>query len=86
MNEHHRNSRIRLITGKNTKIMHSKQKDYHSYLLRLWRVREGEGESWRASLQEVETGDLLGFAELDELFDYLEGLQDQASDQTRRVS
>jgi hypothetical protein len=46
------------------------QSDYQSYLLRLWRVREGE-EGWRASLESAQTGERKGFATLDSLFDYV---------------
>jgi hypothetical protein len=44
--------------------------DYQSYLLRLWRVKEGEG-GWRASLESAQTGQRKGFATLDALFDYV---------------
>lgn len=54
-------------------MMGSGEKDYHSYLLRLWRVKE-DGHTWRASLQEVQSGELYGFTELGELFAYLEEL------------
>ena len=43
---------------------------YQSYLLRLWRVKEGE-EGWRASLESAQTGERKGFATLDALFDYV---------------
>jgi hypothetical protein len=46
------------------------QSDYQSYLLRLWRTREGE-EGWRASLESAQTGECKGFATLDALFDYV---------------
>ena len=54
------------------------QKDYQSYLLRLWRVKD-DGDSWRASLQDVRSGKLLGFSDLEELFAYLGELLEQAS-------
>jgi hypothetical protein len=44
--------------------------DYQSYLLRLWRVKEGE-EGWRASLESARTGERKGFATLSALFDYV---------------
>ena len=47
------------------------QADYLSYVLRLWQAREDGETSWRASLQTVPAGERLGFAGLDELFDYL---------------
>jgi hypothetical protein len=60
--------------------------DYLSYLLRLWRVRDGEkpscgaGEAhraeeqgiWRVSLHSVHTGEQQSFASLDDLFAFLQ--------------
>jgi hypothetical protein len=44
--------------------------DYLSYLLRLW--REGEpGHNWRASLENVATGERRGFAGLGDLISFL---------------
>ena len=50
------------------------QDDYRSYLMRLWRVRLEEGSAWRASLEEVPTGELHGFPNLTALMSYLKGL------------
>jgi hypothetical protein len=50
------------------------QSDYHSYLLRMWRVKDEAGGSWRASLEEVDSGELHGFADLAALLGYLETL------------
>ena len=47
------------------------QPDYLSYLLRLWRVEGGRQAIWRASLKSSSTGEQVGFASLEELFDYL---------------
>ena len=60
-------------------MMGSGEKDYHSYLLRLWRVKE-DGHTWRASLQEVQSGELHGFTETGELFAYLEELLSLGAD------
>jgi hypothetical protein len=49
------------------------QSDYHSYLLRLWRVKE-DGDDWRASLEDVVTGELHGFTDLGALMAYLKEL------------
>lgn len=46
---------------------------YHAYLLRLWRV-ENDGITWRAHLENVETGEKLGFASLEALMVYLQSL------------
>jgi len=39
---------------------------YRAYLLRLWQVDDGTRATWRASLQDVRSGQRLGFAGLDE--------------------
>jgi hypothetical protein len=46
--------------------------DYHAGLLRLW--RDGPGGPWRASLQDAESGERIGFADLEQLFAYLRRL------------
>jgi hypothetical protein len=48
------------------------QRDYASYLLRLWRVGDAEGPTWRASLKSVHNGQQVGFASLADLFAFLE--------------
>lgn len=53
--------------------------DYLAYLLRLWQVNGGNGPSdsgnpkpvWRASLEDPSTRERIGFAGLEELFDFL---------------
>lgn len=47
------------------------RRDYRSYLLRLWRVGPEEA-AWRASLESPHTGELTGFASLEDLFAFLE--------------
>ena len=45
--------------------------DRLSFVIRLWLVHdEGEG-TWRVSLRSVQTGEHLGFANLEEAFGYL---------------
>ena len=52
-------------------------RDYISYLLRMWQESSDEELSppkeatWRATLQSPRTGDRVGFANLDDLFDFL---------------
>jgi hypothetical protein len=46
------------------------QSDYQSYLLRLWRVDEGE-DGWQASLESTQTGERRGFADLEVMLAYL---------------
>jgi hypothetical protein len=49
------------------------RRDYLSYLLRLWRESDGEVPVWRASLRSSHTGETVGFASLEELFEFLQG-------------
>lgn len=52
--------------------MSKEQRQYISYLLRLWQTRS-EGELvWRASLESPHTGERKGFASLVDLFAFLE--------------
>jgi hypothetical protein len=58
--------------------------DYRSYLLRLWRVKEGGKDVWRASLQDPQSGKRVSFATVEALFAYLqeqlEGTSDREAD------
>jgi hypothetical protein len=56
---------------------HPSSADYHAGLLRLW--RDGPGGPWRASLQDAESGERVGFADLERLFAYLRQLTGDAS-------
>jgi hypothetical protein len=54
-----------------------KPADY-SFVLRLWQVRAGENQEqnsgqweWRASLDNPQTGDRVGFANMELLFEYI---------------
>lgn len=48
------------------------QRDYLSYLLRLWRVTIAGRATWRASLECPHSGERLGFADLDSLWAFLQ--------------
>ena len=51
------------------------QKDYRSYMLRLWRdgsPRQQRGAGWRASLESSQTQERFVFVSLAELFTFLE--------------
>jgi hypothetical protein len=48
------------------------QAHYSSFLLRLWQAGGNGKPVWRASLENPQTGEHLGFASLKELFIYLE--------------
>ncbi|MBN1484799.1 MAG: hypothetical protein JXA37_08765 [Chloroflexia bacterium] len=55
-----------------------KQGRYQSYLLRLWRTQSDEQILWRASLESPGTGERHGFADLQELFHFLQTQTEQA--------
>jgi hypothetical protein len=48
-----------------------KTKEYLSFLLRLWRVKQNDENGWRASLENPHTGEKRGFASLELLVDFL---------------
>ena len=48
--------------------------DYHSFLLRMWLVRDGVEVQWRATLEEVQSGEIQGFSNVREMLAYLAGL------------
>lgn len=47
------------------------QNDYQSYLLRVWRTGEIDQPQYRATLEDVRSGDRVGFATLEEMVEYL---------------
>jgi poly(3-hydroxybutyrate) depolymerase len=47
-----------------------KPKDYHAYLLRVW--RDDEVSPWRATLQDPHTGHTYGFSTMQQLYHFLE--------------
>jgi hypothetical protein len=51
--------------------MSAQRSGYVAYLLRLWQARDAEGVRWRASLEDIRTGQRQGFASLEELFEFL---------------
>jgi hypothetical protein len=46
-------------------------KQYQAYLVRIWSVKKTEGVIWHAFITNAHTSESRGFANLDELFDYL---------------
>jgi hypothetical protein len=52
--------------------MAKRRRDYHSYVLRVWRTGSNESAVWRASLENPFTGERRGFAGLAGLFAYLQ--------------
>jgi hypothetical protein len=55
------------------------QRDYLSYLMRLWREGGGEAAVWRASLKSSHTGEKVGFGSLEELCEFLRRQTDTLS-------
>ncbi|MFN2108818.1 MAG: hypothetical protein ACK2UI_04095 [Anaerolineae bacterium] len=51
--------------------MSEEKQRYHSFLLRLWQVKENEHTAWRASLESSHTGERWGFAGLDAAYAFL---------------
>lgn len=45
---------------------------YFSFLLRLWLAGTGDQPQWRASLEDIRTGERVGFADLEALYVYLD--------------
>jgi hypothetical protein len=52
--------------------MNGEERSYLSYLLRLWQTESGDEGIWRASLEDPHTGERKGFANLTDLFTFLE--------------
>ncbi len=54
---------------------------YLSYLLRLWQTQDQDRILWRASLESPGTGERRGFADLEELVQFLRvQMENQASE------
>jgi hypothetical protein len=49
-----------------------RQRQYLSYLLRLWRENGGDVQIWRATLERPQDGECLVFASLVDLFAFLD--------------
>ncbi len=57
----------------------ARRNDYASYLLRVWQVESDGKRTWRASLENVHTGERHGFASIEMMFTFL---QEQMHGQT----
>jgi hypothetical protein len=55
------------------KLVRDRKRRYRAYLLRLWQVRDKGQFDWRASTENVHTGEQRGFAGLADLYAFLEG-------------
>lgn len=64
--------------------MAEQQPEYRSYLLRLWRATDSEGQAvWRASLESTRTRQRQGFASLQSLFEFLHAETEPSNQQTQ---
>jgi hypothetical protein len=62
------------MAGANTeKVVRDRNRRYLAYLLRLWQVREKGQVGWRASTENVHTGEQRGFSGLADLYAFIEG-------------
>ena len=57
--------------GKEHLMKNRETEDYHSYLLRLWREQNSRGVAWRASVECIQNAEWHGFANIEELFEFL---------------
>jgi hypothetical protein len=62
----------RRVLSSSSPRMTERQRPYLAYLLRLWQVRDKGQIGWRASTENVHSGEQRGFASLAELFTFLE--------------
>jgi hypothetical protein len=58
----------------------------NSFLLRLWRVPDEERQGWRVQLENIRTGEKLGFASLQELNGYLQQVLVRENNKANRVN
>ncbi len=48
------------------------QPSYVSFLLRLWRIPDGDDAVWRASLEDTLSGEQMAFATVENLLEFLQ--------------
>jgi hypothetical protein len=58
----------------------------NSFLLRLWQVPDEERQGCRVLLENIRTGEKLGFVSLDDLIIYLKQVMAQESNKPDRVN
>jgi hypothetical protein len=58
----------------------SKEQFYCSFLLRIWRSGPATAPRWRASLEDIRTGEQRGFASLAQAFAFLEEQTEHPTD------
>ncbi len=65
--------------------MNDKQSRYLSYLLRLWQTSDGGKQVWRASLESPGAEKRQGFANLEDLFDFLQTQTESQDEQGKKA-
>jgi len=63
-----------MISTKTVRVRHNRMSEgatNYSFLLRLWQVPTNDEHDWRILLENVQTGEKRGFANLDEFLAYL---------------
>jgi len=63
-------------------LLATSQRQYCSFLLRLWRVSAAGGPTWRASLEDTLTGTRRSFSDLPSLLVFLETCMEEDSHDT----
>jgi len=66
--------------------MSSEKQRYLAYMLRLWQISGEDRPTWRASLEDAQTGARQGFASLDALFAFLKDKTGQGPSATAVTS
>jgi hypothetical protein len=67
--------------------MPKNENHYQSFLLRIWRVKDGKWFQWRITLEDTLTGALWSFPKLNALFEHLKSLDDyQKEEKTSTIS
>ena len=59
--------------------MKNQKPDYRSFMLRIW-IEQTNGEKWRFSLEDSQTGKRKGFANINQLKSYLDEITSEAPD------
>ena len=65
--------------------MESERVTYQAFMLRLWQEPAEAGPVWRASLESPHSGELLGFANLEALCEFLKLRIDQPVQRSQSV-
>jgi len=63
------------------KLTMSRRASYHAYLLRLWRVQSEPHPTWRASLEDPHSSEVLVFASLERAYAFLADQIDERAEE-----